>query len=142
MAIFFASAVWSPVRWRRAIVARRMRRIFCLRRGRGRYRPVAGMRQRRFRLGHGDGLSRWNGISGTDEYAPPGADNSLVATGLPGACLVSDPAAPLGQGDPDMTPDWSLTNTPVWPLSRSPIFPEKPPVEHLRILAEIPQDGF
>ena len=36
------------------------------------------------------------GFQGYGEYAPPGADNSLVATSLPDACLVSDPAVELG----------------------------------------------
>jgi len=36
------------------------------------------------------------GFEGTDEYEPPGADNSMVATGLPFACLVSDPSVVLG----------------------------------------------
>jgi hypothetical protein len=36
------------------------------------------------------------GFQGYDEYAPPGADNALVATGLPDACLASDPATVLG----------------------------------------------
>ena len=37
------------------------------------------------------------GFKGTDEYAPIGADNSLLATGLPQACLVSDPDDRAGQ---------------------------------------------
>jgi hypothetical protein len=48
-----------------------------------------------------------NGFEGTDEYAPLGADNSLVATSLPFACLVLDPAVVLGKGDPASNPDWS-----------------------------------
>ena len=47
------------------------------------------------------------GVEGTDEYAPIGADNSIVATNLPGACLVADPSKPLGAGDPDLTPHWT-----------------------------------
>lgn len=47
------------------------------------------------------------GFDGTDEYAPRDADNSLVATNLPDACLVTDPRRKLGSGDPDETPDWS-----------------------------------
>jgi hypothetical protein len=47
-----------------------------------------------------------SGIEGTDEYAPAGADNSLVASGLPQACLVSDPDQQLGEADPDAAPVW------------------------------------
>jgi hypothetical protein len=36
------------------------------------------------------------GFVGTDEYAPLGADSALAASGLPGACLASDPTTPLG----------------------------------------------
>jgi hypothetical protein len=53
-----------------------------------------------------------HGFEGTGEYEPFGADNSLVATGLPDACLVSDPATELGAlpegADPDDTnPAWN-----------------------------------
>jgi hypothetical protein len=36
------------------------------------------------------------GFIGTDEYAPAGADNSVVATGLPDACLTEDFDTELG----------------------------------------------
>jgi hypothetical protein len=50
------------------------------------------------------------GFEGSYEYVPPGADYSLLASGLPDACLVHDPAAILGvpaAADADDTP-------PVW----------------------------
>jgi hypothetical protein len=52
------------------------------------------------------------GFNGTGEYEPIGADNSLIATGLPDACLVSDPATELGVvpdgvQDDDAIPAWS-----------------------------------
>jgi hypothetical protein len=47
-----------------------------------------------------------SGVDGTDEYAPAASDNSLVASGLPDGCLVSDPATPLGESDSDSTPAW------------------------------------
>ncbi|WP_263357169.1 hypothetical protein [Acidicapsa ligni] len=46
------------------------------------------------------------GVEGTDEYAALGSDNSLVAAGLPQACLVSDPTRDLGVGDKDTDPVW------------------------------------
>ncbi len=46
------------------------------------------------------------GTEGTDEYAPAGADNSLIASGLPQACLVSDPDQQLGETDPGSAPVW------------------------------------
>ena len=47
-----------------------------------------------------------SGMEGTDEYAPAGADNSLIASGLPDGCLVSDPDQQLGETDPDSAPVW------------------------------------
>jgi hypothetical protein len=46
------------------------------------------------------------GVEGTDEYAAAGSDNSLIATGLPDACLVSDPTQDLGESDSGDTPVW------------------------------------
>jgi hypothetical protein len=47
------------------------------------------------------------GVDGYDEYAPPGADNTLIATGLDDACLVADPDVKLGVIDTvDANPDW------------------------------------
>jgi len=40
-----------------------------------------------------------NGVAGTDEYAALDSDNTLVASGLPDACLVSDPDQELGELD-------------------------------------------
>lgn len=51
------------------------------------------------------------GFIGTYEYEPIGADNGLVATGLPDACLVSDPATVLGVSS--VNPD-SDDTAPVW----------------------------
>lgn len=46
------------------------------------------------------------GFDGTDEYEPPNADDSLVPTGLPGACLVDDVKAELAAPTPDTNPTW------------------------------------
>ena len=51
------------------------------------------------------------GFVGTDEYAPPGADDTLVAVGLPAACLVSDPQTELGaQATSDSDESWLVWN--------------------------------
>ena len=47
------------------------------------------------------------GVEGTDEYAPRGADNGLVAAGLPQGCVVSDPKTVLGQTGLDGVLLWS-----------------------------------
>jgi hypothetical protein len=82
------------------------------------------------------------GFVGTDEYTPPGADNSLLAASLPTACLVADPSAVLGAPTPADSDD----TAPVWnpaqhsceatfaATARSP--------EHLRIAAVIAHPGY
>lgn len=48
------------------------------------------------------------GLRGMDEYVPPGADNDLIATGLPDACLSADSGTVLGKAQPpaaDASPD-------------------------------------
>jgi hypothetical protein len=63
------------------------------------YDAVPGMLQ-----DYGDG----GGFQGTDEYAPVGADNSLVAQDLPAGCLVRDPMQTLGlTSADDPQPDWA-----------------------------------
>lgn len=48
-----------------------------------------------------------SGVEGTDEYAPVGADNSLVTDSLPDACLVTDPTRELGtQHSTGSAPEW------------------------------------
>jgi hypothetical protein len=47
------------------------------------------------------------GFEGVYEYAPRGADNGEVATGLPDACLAANPQTKLGILDtPGANPDW------------------------------------
>jgi 6-pyruvoyl-tetrahydropterin synthase-like protein len=46
------------------------------------------------------------GVEGTDEYAAAGSDNSLIASGLPDGCLVSDPTQQLGESDAGAAPVW------------------------------------
>ena len=77
-------------------------------------------------------------LIGTYEYEPIGADNSLVATGLPQACLVSDPAIVLGKPapDPDAPPAWDAGARQLrGHLCRSA---RRLGPEHLRIVATTP----
>jgi hypothetical protein len=46
------------------------------------------------------------GVEGTDEYTPAGADSSLIPSGLPDGCLVTDPTQNLGESDGDAAPIW------------------------------------
>ncbi|HWG20157.1 MAG TPA: 6-pyruvoyl-tetrahydropterin synthase-related protein [Terracidiphilus sp.] len=98
-----------------------------------RYDAVPGMLQ-----AYGDG----GGYEGTDEYAPPGADDSLVAQDLPGACLVSDPAVLLGKTTADNPqPDWAPDQKScVAAFNFQPV--AKAPELHKRIQAAIPAAGY
>jgi hypothetical protein len=81
------------------------------------------------------------GFAGTDEYAPPGFDNSSLATGLPGACLVTDPDTKLGSGGTEDTPPaWQPeqgTCTKTFTFSAYPADPE-----HLRLAAVTMHPGY
>ena len=90
-------------------------------------------------------LSAWRsgqGFQGTDEYAPPGADNSLMAIGLPDACLVTNPAVVLASSDDGNVPAWDPANGHcdeiyAWQKQR---FQRAP--EHLRLAADTPHAGY
>jgi hypothetical protein len=129
MAIFFAAAVWprGPARrWWRVAVA-----VVCA----GFFFSSTVFTARSFFQVCDDEdsvsgmlatLRSGVGVEGYDEYAPPGADNALMATGLPDVCLVSNPSTVLGappngleadeivhvwnagQGSCDATMDWQL----------------------------------
>jgi hypothetical protein len=84
------------------------------------------------------------GFEGMYEYEPPNGDISQIATGLPDACLVSDPSIVLGKpdpDDPDANPSWApdqntcqATFTWVNGLQTNP--------EHRGITASIPRPGY
>jgi hypothetical protein len=147
MAIFFASAVWpaaSARRWSRAAVASVCAVVFLAvtaAAGLVFFQPcdeedaVAGMLAQ-YRSGMG--------VAGTDEYEPPGADDSLLATGLPGACLVSDPSTVLGEGsgEPDAAPVWDAAQGSCEEaLAASPVR-VKSHAEHFEIVANASQAGY
>ncbi len=89
------------------------------------------------------------GFIGTYEYEPIGADISLIAAGLPQACLVANPATVLGKptADPhsDSDPDSDIPLS--WSASQGTCettyaaAPGSGP-EHLKILANPPHAGF
>jgi hypothetical protein len=80
------------------------------------------------------------GFEGSDEYAPPGADNSLIAAGLPDACFTANPSLQLGQGEEGTTPaykDGICAAAYSWNSG-----PPESSVEHLRLTAVTPHDGY
>ncbi len=139
MAIFFASALWAGRRLWRALIAVACCGVFVAAtalatvsffQGCDADDAVSGML-----TDYKDGV----GFAGTDEYAPPEADDSLVPTSLPFGCLVTDPNLPLGKGDPSTTLDWSADQGSCdaafdGPRNQSP--------EHPRLQASLPHPGY
>ena len=90
------------------------------------------------------GYRAGSGFEGMYEYEPPNGDDSAIATGLPDACLVSDPSIVLGKpdpDDPDANPAWTpdqntcqATFTQVGGLQTNP--------EHRSFVATIPHAGY
>jgi hypothetical protein len=79
------------------------------------------------------------GFWGNDEYAPPGADNSIVATGLPDACLVGNFDTKLGVGG-------TAVFNPVWRAEQgscaATVVAQLRQAEHMRIAAVTSRAGY
>jgi hypothetical protein len=82
------------------------------------------------------------GFQGTDEYAPPGADNSLLASNLPAACLVDDPDTTLGAGDPNLTPEWTAAQHSCVATFEPAAAGGRPRAEHVRMVGNISTPGY
>ena len=82
------------------------------------------------------------GFIGTFEYEPIGADNSLLAAGLPPACFVPDPSTALGKETEDGTMVWDASQHSCEATfgAVSHLVRERP--EHLRIAARLARAGF
>ena len=111
MAIFFAAAIDSSRRWRRNAVVAACIAVFL---------AMTALAAKSFYQVCDDEdavppmLDTWRngqGFIGTDEYEPIGADNSVLASDLPDACLVSDPDTVLGAATniPDNPPKWTAS---------------------------------
>ncbi|MGD1106327.1 MAG: 6-pyruvoyl-tetrahydropterin synthase-related protein [Terracidiphilus sp.] len=84
------------------------------------------------------------GFEGMYEYEPPNGDVSQIATGLPDACLVSDPSIVLGKPDPDdpdanpaWTPDQNTCQATFAEVGGNQTNPE-----HRNFVAAIPHSGY
>jgi hypothetical protein len=85
------------------------------------------------------------GFAGTYEYEPIGADISLIAAGLPQACLVANPATVLGKPTENSDSDSGIAV--VWSASQGTCeatyaASHGSAPEHLKILANPPHTGF
>jgi hypothetical protein len=84
------------------------------------------------------------GFEGMYEYEPPNGDDSQIATGLPDACLVTDPSIVLGKSDPDdpdanpaWTPDQNTCQATFAEAGGNQTNPE-----HRSFAATIPHAGY
>ncbi len=142
MGIFFASAIWMTRRWGRLAVVATCTLFFLAVTGVTAlvlHQPcdeedaVHGMLSA-YRSGQG--------FEGTDEYAPPGADDSLVPMGLPDACLTENPTIMLATAEEGMTPVWNPDKglcdaTFSWVRRKG-----KLPIEHLHLADVAPHAGY
>ncbi len=84
------------------------------------------------------------GFEGMYEYEPPDGDISNVPTGIPDACLVTDPNIVLGKPDPDdsdANPAWT-PNQGTCQATFVAVGANRTNPEHRRILATIPHPGY
>ena len=143
VAIFFAAAVWPTQRSLRRLVVASCTALFLGITGASLIMfhqfcdaedRVSGM-LKAYRSGQG--------FQGVDEYAPPRADNTLVAIGLPDACLSTDATTVLAAASSDGTiPEWDPANGHCdaiysWIRSNGQIR-----TEHRHLVADSPHEGF
>ncbi len=142
LGIFFAAAIWPAKRWLRVAAMVISSAIFLsitsvttliFHQSCDAEDKVEGMLSA-YRSGQG--------FEGTDEYAPPGADDTLMAIGLPDACLTNDPAVVLAKSDDGNIPQWDPVNghcdaTYSWLRQKGHVSPE-----HLRLVADTPHAGY
>ena len=143
MGIFFAAAIWHARNWLRNVVIASCAvlflgttalSLFTFHQSCDSEDRVSGMLQ---------AYRSREGFEGVDEYTPPHADNTLVAVGLPDACLSPDATAVLAAASSDGTiPEWDPANghcdaTYSWIHHNGTV-----PLERRRITADIPQAGF
>jgi hypothetical protein len=82
------------------------------------------------------------GFEGTDEYAPPDADNSLVPMNLPEACLTLSPSTVLGRGPEGTDLEWSPDQHSCDATFNPAPEPGKSSAEHLHIDVNTPHAGY
>jgi hypothetical protein len=152
MAIFFASALWpgkAARPWQRIAVVAACIAFFvamtaCADRvfyqGCDEEDSVSGLLET-YRAGQG--------FTGTGEYEPIGADNALLATGLPDACLTADSSTVLGKRASSLEtsddPNADEAN-PAWNVAQGScqtiLHWQSDQPEHKRLQAILPRAGF
>ena len=80
------------------------------------------------------------GFEGVDEYSPAGADDSLLVSGLPAACLTASRGTPLG------TPSGIIGVAPIWTAyngsCEAVVSTATGHPEHLRFTATFAHPGY
>ncbi|HEY2470391.1 MAG TPA: 6-pyruvoyl-tetrahydropterin synthase-related protein [Terracidiphilus sp.] len=142
LGIFFAAAVWPVRQWLRVAVVSACTAIFL---------GITGVSALVFHQScdaedavHSMIATYYSGqgFEGTDEYAPPGADNSVVVFGLPDACLTANPDTVLAVAEDGNIPQWDPANGHCdaiykWQRPTGELLPE-----HLHLVADVPRAGF
>jgi hypothetical protein len=112
MGIFIAAAIWpaeSAKKWPRVAVITASAAVFAAMTALGglRYYQPCDDEDNVTAMAAVDRSG--TGFQGTSEYTPAGADGTMIATNLPGACFTDDPTTELGVAapdQPDAIPDW------------------------------------
>ncbi len=138
MAIFFRRSGLEPP----ALAARSrrscLRDCFPLGNGGSRSAFFSGLRQRGRGAKHACRLPCRRGFLGTDEYEPPGADDTVLPSGLPDSCLTSDAGAVLGKRAEGANPAWNAAQH----SCQATFDADRSASEHLRIRALVAHPGF
>jgi hypothetical protein len=142
MAIFFAAAIWiERRRWRLAVVAICIV-IFSAATAFAGFGFFQGCDDEDAVPGMLSVYRAGMGFEGTDEYAPLGADNSLVAAGLPEACLSESPATTLGEAQDGGSLAWDSNQHSCQETFPAAPAGAKPRAQHLRVDADLGHDGY
>ena len=142
MAIFFAAAVWPTARRLRFVAITACSAAFLAATA---YAATAFFQVCYAEDSVASTIAAYHsgaGFEGMYEYAPPGSDLTMIATGIPAACLGNDVAVVLGQPDPN-----NPGGNPVWSADQPgceetvPDFDRSSEPEHLRLHANMDRAG-
>jgi hypothetical protein len=141
MGIFVAAAMWPKRRWGRIVAATVCGAVFVAATAYAGHRFFQYCDEEDSVKSMVTAFRTGGGLEGSDEYSPPGTDDSLEARGLPGACLVRDPAVVLGvspEGSVDVSPTWDARQG----SCQATFAAERNQPEHFQVTAVTPQAGF
>jgi hypothetical protein len=142
MGIFFASAVWAVrLRWR-FVVLSACAAVFLAATITAGFNFFQACDPDDAVWAMVDAFHSGAGFEGGDEYAPPDADNSLIAMNLPEACLTASPSTVLGQGPDGTDLVWSANQKSCDATFLASPNADPPATEHLSINAITNHAGY